>query len=121
MIVGGYYWIGDNVELELDGIVSFIGCVDDVIMLFGYWIGLFDVESVLIEYLVVSEVVVIGVFDLECMEIVKVFVVLLKGFDGMLELVEELSLYVKWWLFVYVYLCVIDFVDVLLKILSGKI
>lgn len=102
-LLGCYYCIGDSVEFVVDGLVSFIGWLDDVIILLGYWIGLFDVESVLIEYLVVIEVVVIGVFDFEWIELVKVFVVL--GDVLLFEvLVEELCVYVKVWLLVYVYL-----------------
>lgn len=91
VFVGDYYLSGDIVEFNEDGSISFVGCVDDVIIIFGYWVGLFDVESVLIEYLVVMEVVVIGKFDLECIELVKVFVVFCVGYWLMLELVDVLQ------------------------------
>ncbi|EOH6077389.1 acyl-CoA synthetase [Burkholderia cenocepacia] len=120
-IAGGYYRTGDNVELEPDGAVSFIGRADDVITSSGYRIGPFDVESALIEHPAVSEAAVIGVPDPERTEIVKAFVVLSKGFDGTPELAEELSLHVKRRLSAHAYPRAIDFVDALPKTPSGKI
>lgn len=120
-IAGGYYRTGDNVELEPDGTVSFIGRADDVITSSGYRIGPFDVESALIEHPAVSEAAVIGVPDPERTEIVKAFVVLSKGFDGTPELAEELSLHVKRRLSAHAYPRAIDFVDALPKTPSGKI
>ncbi|MBR8401181.1 acyl-CoA synthetase [Burkholderia cenocepacia] len=120
-IAGGYYRTGDNVELEPDGAVSFIGRADDVITSSGYRIGPFDVESALIEHPAVSEAAVIGVPDPERTEIVKAFVVLTKGFDGTPELAEELSQHVKRRLSAHAYPRAIDFVDALPKTPSGKI
>ncbi|AWV04638.1 AMP-binding protein [Burkholderia sp. JP2-270] len=120
-IAGGYYRTGDNVELEPDGTVSFIGRADDVITSSGYRIGPFDVESALIEHPAVSEAAVIGVPDPERTEIVKAFVVLSKGFDGSPALAEELSQHVKRRLSAHAYPRAIDFVDALPKTPSGKI
>ena len=120
-IAGGYYRTGDNVELEPDGAVSFIGRADDVITSSGYRIGPFDVESALIEHPAVSEAAVIGVPDPERTEIVKAFVVLSKGFDGTPELAEELSQHVKRRLSAHAYPRAIAFVDALPKTPSGKI
>ncbi|MCA8276058.1 acyl-CoA synthetase [Burkholderia sp. AU30280] len=120
-IAGGYYRTGDNVELEPDGTVSFIGRADDVITSSGYRIGPFDVESALIEHPAVSEAAVIGVPDAERTEIVKAFVVLSKGQDGTPALAEELSLHVKRRLSAHAYPRAIDFVDALPKTPSGKI
>ncbi|RKU01027.1 AMP-binding protein [Burkholderia sp. Nafp2/4-1b] len=120
-IAGGYYRTGDNVELEPDGTVSFIGRADDVITSSGYRIGPFDVESALIEHPAVSEAAVIGVPDPERTEIVKAFVVLSKGFDGTPALADELSQHVKRRLSAHAYPRAIDFVDALPKTPSGKI
>lgn len=62
----GIYYIGDVVWKDEDGYLWFVGCVDDVIKSFGYCIGLFEVESVLMIYFVVVECVIIGVFDEIC-------------------------------------------------------
>ncbi|KVQ42484.1 AMP-binding protein [Burkholderia cepacia] len=120
-IAGGYYRTGDNVELEPDGTVSFIGRADDVITSSGYRIGPFDVESALIEHPAVSEAAVIGVPDAERTEIVKAFVVLSNDFDGTPALAEELSQHVKRRLSAHAYPRAIDFVDALPKTPSGKI
>ncbi|AOK14836.1 AMP-binding protein [Burkholderia cepacia] len=120
-IAGGYYRTGDNVELEPDGTVSFIGRADDVITSSGYRIGPFDVESALIEHPAVSEAAVIGVPDAERTEIVKAFVVLSDGHAGSPALAEELSQHVKRRLSAHAYPRAIDFVDALPKTPSGKI
>ncbi len=120
-IAGGYYRTGDNVELEPDGSISFIGRADDVITSSGYRIGPFDVESALIEHPAVSEAAVIGVPDAERTEIVKAYVVLSRGYDASPELAEELSQHVKRRLSAHAYPRAIDFVDALPKTPSGKI
>lgn len=88
----GIYYIGDVVWCDEDGYFWFVGCVDDVIKSLGYCIGLFEVESVLMIYLVVVECVIIGVFDEICGQVVKVMIVFFKIFKGKegFELVKEL-------------------------------
>jgi acetyl-CoA synthetase len=120
-IAGGYYLTGDNVELEPDGSISFIGRADDVITSSGYRIGPFDVESALIEHPAVCEVAVIGVPDPERTEIVKAFIVLSQGYDGSPALAEELSQHVKRRLSAHSYPRAIEFIDALPKTPSGKI
>jgi acetyl-CoA synthetase len=120
-IAGGYYLTGDNVELEPDGSISFIGRADDVITSSGYRIGPFDVESALIEHPAVCEVAVIGVPDPERTEIVKAFVVLSQGYDGSPALAEELRQHVKRRLSAHSYPRAIEFIDALPKTPSGKI
>lgn len=80
--VGDYLFIGDMGMIDVDGFVCFVGCDDDVIMSVGYWIGFGLIEDCLFMYLVVWMVVVVGVFDVMCIEIVKVFVVLNFGYVG---------------------------------------
>lgn len=120
-IAGGYYRTGDNVELEPDGSISFIGRADDVITSSGYRIGPFDVESALIEHPAVCETAVIGVPDPERTEIVKAFVVLAQGYAGTPALAEELTQHVKRRLSAHAYPRAIEFVDALPKTPSGKI
>lgn len=120
-IAGGYYRTGDNVELEPDGSISFIGRADDVITSSGYRIGPFDVESALIEHPSVCEAAVIGVPDPERTEIVKAFVVLAQGYAGSPALAEELTQHVKRRLSAHAYPRAIEFVDALPKTPSGKI
>ncbi|AOJ77059.1 acyl-CoA synthetase [Burkholderia ubonensis] len=120
-IAGGYYRTGDNVELEPDGSISFIGRADDVITSAGYRIGPFDVESALIEHPAVMEAAVIGVPDPERTEIVKAYVVLSDGHAGSPALADELSLHVKKRLSAHAYPRAVEFVDALPKTPSGKI
>ena len=67
---GDYYLTGDTAELGADGIFTFLGRGDDVILSAGYRIGPFDVESCLIELPAVAESAVIGKPDEERGEIV---------------------------------------------------
>lgn len=120
-IAGGYYRTGDNVELEPDGSISFIGRADDVITSSGYRIGPFDVESALIEHPAVSEAAVIGVPDPERTEIVKAFVVLSRGYEAGQDLADALSQHVKRRLSAHAYPRAIDFVEALPKTPIGKI
>lgn len=120
-IAGGYYRTGDNVELEPDGSISFIGRADDVITSSGYRIGPFDVESALIEHPAVCEAAVIGVPGAERTEIVKAFVVLSQEYVASPALAEELSQHVKRRLSAHAYPRAIEFVDALPKTPSGKI
>ncbi|MGF6758036.1 acyl-CoA synthetase [Paraburkholderia sp. GAS42] len=120
-IAGGYYRTGDNVELEPDGSISFIGRADDVITSSGYRIGPFDVESALIEHPAVCEAAVIGVPDAERTEIVKAFVVLSRDYGASPTLADELSQHVKRRLSAHAFPRAIEFVDALPKTPSGKI
>ncbi|WP_028216551.1 acyl-CoA synthetase [Paraburkholderia oxyphila] len=120
-IAGGYYRTGDNVELEPDGSISFIGRADDVITSSGYRIGPFDVESALIEHPAVCEAAVVGVPDPERTEIVKAFVVLSPAREASPALAEELCQHVKRRLSAHAYPRAIEFVEALPKTPSGKI
>lgn len=120
-IVNGYYRSGDNVELEPDGSVSFIGRSDDVITSSGYKIGPFDVESALFEHPSVVESAVVGVPDPQRTEIVMAFVILAAGVEGTDALAEELRLHVKNLLSAHAYPRKFSFVSELPKTPSGKI
>lgn len=119
--VGDWYLSGDLVWCDVDGYFWFVGCVDDMIKLFGYFIGFFEVEFVLMEYLVVYEVGVIGKFDLVVGEIVKVFVVFKFGVEGGEVFWCELLGFVCMCLGVVVVFKEIVFIVLLFKMCSGKI
>lgn len=55
-----FYFIGDGVCCDKDGMYCIIGCVDDVINVFGYCMGIVEVENVINEYEFVVELVVVG-------------------------------------------------------------
>lgn len=58
----GYYFLGDGCCCDEDGDYWIIGRVDDVINVLGYWMGMVEVESVLVVYVKVVESVVVGYF-----------------------------------------------------------
>lgn len=55
------YFSGDGVCRDEDGYYWIIGCVDDVLNVFGYCLGTVEIESVLVVYLKIVEVVVVGI------------------------------------------------------------
>lgn len=75
----GLYYIGDKVYKDEDGFIWFIGCNDDVIKVLVYCIGFFEVESVLVEYFDVVEVVVVVSLYEMWGYVVKVFVIFWVG------------------------------------------
>ena len=60
---GGVYHTGDNVYMDEDGYVWFVGRKDDIIKTSGYRVSPFEVESVLQKHPAVMECAVTGVED----------------------------------------------------------
>jgi len=118
---GPYYLTGDMAELGQDGILTFKGRADDIILSAGYRIGPFDVESCLIEHPAVAESAVVSKPDSERGEIVVAFVVLRSGHNGSPELVEELQQHTRTRLSAHSFPREVIFVDSLPKTPSGKI
>ncbi|SDQ98552.1 acetyl-CoA synthetase [Chryseobacterium soldanellicola] len=118
---GIYYLTGDSAEQDEDGLLTYIGRIDDVITSSGYRIGPFDVESVILEHSSVAEAAVIGKPDNERTEIVKAFIVLKHDFKSSEELKIEISTFVKKRLAAHAYPREIEFVPKLPKTPSGKI
>lgn len=118
---GRYYLTGDTAELNSDGSISFVGRSDDVISTSGYRVGPFDVESALLEHPAVIEAAVVGKPDQQRNEIIKAFVILQDGFEGTLELAEELRLHVRNRLAAHAYPREIEFAQELPKTPSGKV
>ena len=121
ILEGPYYLTGDNAELGLDGILTFMGRADDIILSAGYRIGPFDVESCLIEHPAVAESGVIGKPDKERGEIVMAFVVLNPGYTESASLVSDLQQYTRTRLSTHSYPREITFIKTLPKTPSGKI
>lgn len=86
----GYYCMLDIVMCCDDGYYVYIGCVDDVFKLFDYWLSLFELESVLIEYLVIVEVVVVLSLDLVWLLVLKIFIMLCQGYEESFVFVLEI-------------------------------
>lgn len=88
----GYYFVGDGVCIDFDGVIWVLGCIDDVMNVFGYWILIVEVELVLVVYFGVVEVVVVGVIDEIMIQVICVFVVLCVNYVFYDCIVEELCI-----------------------------
>lgn len=118
---GTWYYTGDAGRRDEDGYFYFQSRDDDIILMAGYRIGPFDVESVLATHQAVQESAVIGVPDEIRGEVVSAYVVLAQGVEGTEELAEELKQHVKTNYSAHAYPRKVQFVDSLPKTPSGKI
>jgi acetyl-CoA synthetase len=92
-----------------------------VIIMAGYRIGPFDVESVLVTHDQVAEAAVIGVPDQLRGEVIEAFVVLRDPSQDTAELAGELQQLVKDKFAAHAYPRRVHFVDALPKTPSGKV
>lgn len=95
---GRWYYTGDAAKLDADGHFYFSSRDDDVIIMSGYRIGPFDVESVLAQHPDVLESAVIGVPDDLAGEVLEAYVVLREGVlpDGVFDDDDKVSELQKW-------------------------
>ena len=95
---GRWYYTGDAAKLDEDGHFYFSSRDDDVIIMSGYRIGPFDVESVLAQHPDVLESAVIGVPDDLAGEVLEAYVVLREGVlpDGVFDDDDKVSELQKW-------------------------
>ena len=77
---GKWYLTGDTVKVDDDGYVWFIGRQDDVVKVWGYRVGPFEIESVLIRHPAVLEAAVVSFEDSVRGHIFRAFVVLKPGY-----------------------------------------
>ncbi|MDF9749594.1 AMP-binding protein [Arthrobacter sp. ES3-54] len=115
-----YYLTGDLVIMEESGLIHFSSRDDDVILMAGYRIGPFDVESVLGTHPAVQECAVVGAPDAMRGEVIHAFVVPTAGTKADDTLVAELQNWVKKNYAAHAYPRRIDFLDALPKTPSGK-
>ncbi|HEV7168764.1 MAG TPA: AMP-binding protein [Micrococcaceae bacterium] len=116
-----WYLTGDAGRQDEDGFIYFSARDDDVIIMAGYRIGPFDVESVLANHPDVVESAVIGAPDEIRGEVLEAYVVLRSGASGTPELVAQLQELVKRGFAAHAYPRRIHFVAELPKTPSGKI
>ncbi|MFC0314663.1 AMP-binding protein [Gordonia phosphorivorans] len=117
----GWYLTADAGRREDDGRFYFTARDDDVIIMAGYRIGPFDVESVLITHPSVVDVAVVGRPDQLRGEVLEAFCVLAPGVVGDDALENELQVLVKEGFAAHAYPRTVHFVDELPKTPSGKI
>ncbi|TSD95847.1 AMP-binding protein [Gordonia rubripertincta] len=118
---GRWYLTGDTGRADEEGRYFFSARDDDVIIMAGYRIGPFDVESVLITHPSVVDVAVVGRPDELRGEVIEAFVVLAPGIEGTEALEKELQQLVKTEFAAHAYPRTVHFVDALPKTPSGKI
>ncbi|EFV90255.1 fatty-acid--CoA ligase [Dietzia cinnamea P4] len=118
---GRWYYTGDAAKLDADGHFYFSSRDDDVIIMSGYRIGPFDVESVLAKHPDVLESAVIGVPDELAGEVLEAYVVLREGVDAGPETESALQKWVKTEFAAHAFPRKVHFVRELPKTPSGKI
>ena len=117
---GRWYLTGDAGRVDADGDFVFSSRDDDVIIMAGYRIGPFEIESVLAQHPEVAECSVIGAPDDVRGEVIEAYVVLRDGADASPELATELQQLVKTRYAAHAYPRTIHFIDALPKTPSGK-
>jgi acetyl-CoA synthetase len=118
---GRWYYTGDTASVDDDGLFHFTSRDDDLIIMAGYRIGPFEVESVLASHPAVIESAAIAVPDEIRGEVLEAHVVLRNNEAGTPELATELQNLVKTRLAAHAYPRNVIFVDELPKTPSGKI
>jgi acetyl-CoA synthetase len=76
---GGSYHTGDVAQRDAQGYITYVGRADDVFKSADYRISPFELESVLIEHLLVAEAAVVPSPDAIRLSVPKAFVVLREG------------------------------------------
>ncbi len=119
---GGYH-TGDNVYMDKDGYVWFIGRKDDIIKTAGYRVSPFEVESILQQHPAVMECAVTGVEDAKRGMAIKATVVLTPDYNSIPRDKMEITLstYAKENTAMYKCPRIFEFVKELPKTISGKI
>jgi acetyl-CoA synthetase len=118
---GRWYLTGDTAHQDEDGDVFFSSRDDDVIIMAGYRIGPYDVESVLAQHEAVAECAVIAAPDETRGEVIKAVVVPRPPHEPSDELARELQQLVKERYAAHAYPRHVHFVAALPKTESGKI
>ena len=118
---GRWYHTGDTASIDADGDFHFTARDDDIIIMAGYRIGPFEVESVLNGHPAVLESAAIAVPDEIRGELLEAHVVLNAGFDASPELEGDLQQLVKQKLAAHAYPRNVIFAEALPKTPSGKI
>ncbi|MCX5599308.1 AMP-binding protein [Streptomyces phaeochromogenes] len=118
---GRWYYTGDVGRVDEEGYFHFSSRDDDVIIMAGYRIGPFEVESVLVTHPAVVECAVVAAPDEVRGEVLEAFVVLQDGIDASDQLAVELQQLVKKRFAAHAYPRTVHFADKLPKTPSGKI
>ena len=118
---GRYYLLGDLGSKDEHGAFHFSARDDDVIIMAGYRIGPFEVESVISRHPAVAESAAISAPDQARGEVLEAYVVLQSGASGSPELAADIQAFVKNNYAAHAYPRTVHFVSQLPKTPSGKI
>jgi acetyl-CoA synthetase len=118
---GRWYITGDVGRVDDEGYYYFSARDDDIIIMAGYRIGPFEVESVIATHPAISECAVVGVPDAIRGEVLEAAVVLREGRVGCAALTDELQGWVKSRYASHAYPRRVHYIDSLPKTPSGKI
>ena len=118
---GLWYLTGDIGSVDDNGYFHFSSRDDDVIIMAGYRIGPFDVESVISTHEAVAECAVVAVPDEVRGEVIEAYVVLRNRQTGSDALALELQNWVKTRYAAHAYPRTVHFIEALPKTASGKI
>jgi Acyl-coenzyme A synthetases/AMP-(fatty) acid ligases len=116
-----WYITGDIAQENPDGLFFFASRADDIILMAGYRIGPFEVESVLLSHPAVAEAAVVGRPDERMGESLVAYIVPADGVDGTPQLTAELQQHVKTGFAAHAYPRAVRYVEELPKTPSGKI
>ncbi|MFP4322678.1 MAG: acetate--CoA ligase [Anaerolineales bacterium] len=117
----GWYLAGDSARKDEDGYIWVIGRIDDVIKVSGYRLGTAEIESGLVSHSAVAEAAVIGIPDDLKGNVIYAYCILVAGFEGNMELEDELKKHVRNEVGPIAVPAKIEFVEKLPKTRSGKI
>lgn len=118
---GRWYFSGDTARMDEDGYFYFSSRDDDVIIMAGYRIGPFEVESVLLSHPKVGECAVVAVPDCIKGEVLVAAIVPRDGAIGTPALTEELQTLVKTKFAAHAYPRAVHYMVSLPKTPTGKI
>lgn len=118
---GRWYLTGDMGRIDEDDYFYFSSRDDDVIIMAGYRIGPFEVESVLVTHAAVAEAAVISIPDPIRGEVIEAYVVLHAGTTPSAALAAEIQQWVKLRYAAHAYPRTVHFADALPKTPSGKV
>lgn len=118
---GRWYLTGDTAMVDEEGYYRFSSRDDDVIIMAGYRIGPFEVESAMVTHPAVVEAAAIAVPDEVRGEVLEAYVVLAEGHKASPELEREVQQWVKTRFAAHAYPRSVHFIADMPKTPSGKI
>jgi len=115
----GWLYTGDIGHADADGYTYIVDRKKEMIKYKGFGIAPAELESLLMEHPAVMDSAVIGVPDDEAGELPKGYVVIRQGFEGVTS--EEILAFANGKLAGYKKIHLIEFIDAIPKVASGKI